>query len=46
MQKRFGSLAWAGDESDHAKDRSGPALQPHFLPKMWSHVALMRSGQG
>lgn len=39
-------LARAGGESDHAEDRSGPALQPHFLPKAWPHVALMRSGQG
>lgn len=39
-------LARAGGESDHAEDRSGPALQPHFLPKARPHVALMRSGQG
>lgn len=39
-------LARAGGECDHGEDRSGPALQPHFPPKAWPHVALMWSGQG
>lgn len=39
-------LARAGADCDHTEDRSGPALQPHFLPKAWPHMALMWSGQG